>query len=92
MTFNDPQPAQQVSQLPIDIRVAPGPDGQPWVLFNVSDNLVTAAFRIPPAAADQLAASIAGALTKAAVEARRQASGLVLPHEIVPNQHPAPQH
>lgn len=70
--------ATQTVSLPIDIRVGPGPDGNPWVLFTISDTFITASFRIPPVAADQLAASIAGALTKAAVQARREASGLIL--------------
>lgn len=85
MTANGAQPGQpaaQVVNLPIDIRVGPGPDGKPWVLFTVSDTLVTCSFRIPPAAADQLAASVAGALAKAATEARRQNSGLILANAV----------
>lgn len=72
-----PDAAPQV-QLPIDVRVGPGADGTPWVLLTFADQLLTATVRIPPAAADQLAASIAGALLKAATEARRQASPLVV--------------
>lgn len=76
-----PNPAQDAPpqvQLPIDVRVGPGPDGKPWVLFTVADQLLTATVRFPPASADQLAAVISGALMKAATEARRQASPLVV--------------
>lgn len=81
-TDNGPQPAPQTINLPIDIRVGPGPDGKPWVLFSIADTFITSSFRIPPAAADQLAASIAGHLQKAATEARRQGSGLILANTI----------
>lgn len=73
-----PEQAAPQVQLPIDVRVAPGPDGNPWVMITFTDQLLTASVRIPPAAADQLAASIGGALLKAATEARRQASPLVI--------------
>lgn len=72
-------PGSMALQLPIDVRVGPGPDGKPWVLLTFSDQLVTSSVRVPPSAADTLAASISGALSKAATEARRQSSGLVLP-------------
>lgn len=71
MTSTD-KPAR-LPVLPIDIRALDG-----WVVMTVQDQLVAASIRLPAAAADQLAASIGGALTKAAVEARRQASGLVV--------------
>lgn len=72
------QAAAPTVQLPIDVRVGPGPDGKPWVLLTFADQLLTSTVRIPPAAADQLAASIGGALLKAATEARRQTSPLVV--------------
>ena len=81
-----------VFALPIDIRVQPGPDGKHWVCFTVQDQFVTASFRLPPAAADQLAAGISGALMKAATEARRADSGIVLADVIPPGHKRGPAH
>ena len=73
------QPAEApVFQLPVDVRVGPGPDGSAWVMLTVQDTHVTATVRVPPAAADTLAAGIGGALLKAATAARRQGSGLLV--------------
>lgn len=78
-----PQP-----QLPVDVRVCPGPDGHtPWVVITFQDQLVSASVRLDPAAADLLAAGIAGALRKAAVEARRQASPLVIASDMPATSH-----
>lgn len=62
----------------VDVQVAKGPDGKHWVLLTVEDGLMSATVRMPPAAADHLAGGIAGNLTKAAVLARREDTGLVV--------------
>lgn len=87
---SEPTTDAPVFQLPIDIRVQPGPDGKHWVCFTVQDQLVTASFRLPPAAADTLASNLSGALMKAATEARRADSGLVLADVIPPGQRRGP--
>jgi len=83
------QPAEQKVDLQVRAIIQPGPDGQPWVTLVIGSGILAMQLAVPPDGADSLADAISTCLKTEAATARRQRSGLILPHELN-GQNPTP--
>lgn len=70
--------------------VVPGPDGRPWVALQIEQGATRYALVVDIATADQLQALITTQMQDAIATAKRQATGLLLPHEATPPAPPQP--
>jgi len=75
------QPEQKID-LQVRAVVQPGADGQPWVALVVGSGVLALQLVMPPDGADGLADAISTCLKTEAATARRQRTGLILPHEL----------
>lgn len=88
MTQPDTTPEAGIVTVRCGTAITQGPDGRPWIMLQLEQGTTRYALCVDVATADQLRTLIPDQLTEAITTARRQATGLLLPNEIAPQNTP----
>lgn len=90
MTQPDTTPEPGIVTVRSGTAITQGPDGKPWIMLQLEQGTTRYALCVDVATADQLRTLIPQQLAEAITTARRQATGLLLPAEIRPQDTPPP--
>lgn len=78
---NGAEPPQQITIPPVrvGVQIRPGPDGQPWIQIDQHYGFAAFVMVVTPTVAGELIGIYRQQLTEGIADARRAASGLILP-------------